>query len=150
MSKVLFEMNDTVSIPKFKRNWSFTLKSSSLKRMLRMGSIALMMVTCFSIVGEVSGQVFAATPPPPNWVSVKSYPPSIGGLTSVSCPSGTATCLAVGSNSNGSTPVALSSTDGASIWISDPLPSGVTSLNSVSCFSTTGCVAVGGAGQMLH
>ncbi len=31
MSKVLFEMNDTVSIPKFKRNWSFTLKSSSLK-----------------------------------------------------------------------------------------------------------------------
>ncbi len=86
-----------------------------------------MMATCFSIVGEVSGQVSAATPPPPNWVSVKSYPPSTGGLTSVSCPSETATCLAVGRNSIGSSPVALSSTDGASIWTSDSFPPGVIS-----------------------
>ncbi len=74
----------------------------------------------------------------------QSVPHLTGTLLAVSCASAT-TCVAVGQNENGSTPVALADEDGN--WNVLPVPAGVTSLTGISCISSADCLAVGSGPQ---
>jgi hypothetical protein len=87
--------------------------------------------------------------------STGTVPSEVGesSLSSVSCAS-TSDCVAVGYYLNGSSYVgtALYSTDGGSTWSTGTLPGGVSYissilLHSVSCASTSDCVAVGEVGN---
>ena len=72
------------------------------------------------------------------WVKVSTFPQTTAGLGEVSCVS--ATCVAVGTIYGMSLVV---SHDGGRSWSSPAVPTGVTTLESVSCATTLHCVAVG-------
>jgi hypothetical protein len=79
--------------------------------------------------------------------STGTLPGGVSDLSSVSCAS-TSDCVAVGQVGSGSSEIGatLYSTDGGSTWSTGTVPSevGESSLSSVSCASTSDCVAVGG------
>ena len=110
-------------------------------KIVRFVSIVLILIA-FIFPTLLQSKIARATTSPSNWFILKSYPPAVYSLKSVSCTSSTF-CVAVGNNSNNSG-VALTSTDGGSTWTQGSLPSAVINLNGVSCTSSTFCVAVGG------
>ncbi|MGD0254524.1 MAG: DUF4214 domain-containing protein [Acidimicrobiales bacterium] len=85
--------------------------------------------------------------------STGTLPGGVSDLSSVSCAS-TSDCVAVGQVGSGSSEIGatLYSTDGGSTWSTGTLPGGVSYissilLHSVSCASTSDCVAVGEVGN---
>lgn len=82
----------------------------------------------------------------PTWTVSDSITAPITAIQSVACPSST-DCYAVGDNSNDEYPtdsgIIFISTDGGTTWTSQSDPSGTTTLNDITCPSTTTCYATG-------
>ena len=81
------------------------------------------------------------------WTS-ESIPSGIGYLTGVACATGTSDCYAVGESTvvdyvDGVVLGAvISTTDGGATWVSDAVPIGVASLQSIACPAVSNCYAV--------
>ena len=99
-------------------------------------------------VVTVSKPVLAGTVVPDSWKISGSYPSNTYSMNGVSCIVATTFCVVVGDGqiSNVLQPefgvIAVSNTSGTN-WTQQTLPTGVVSLNGISCTSTSFCVAVG-------
>ena len=89
------------------------------------------------------GEAAASTDGGNTW-TVQVLPANWGGLSSISCSSGS-TCVATASALGSGVPRAAIDTtsNGGLTWIALPVPSGVSSLSGVSCPTSTACTAVG-------
>ena len=107
---------------------------ASLSTVATLGLIGLLAI-------EGSPDASATTP---SWKTTASYTP-LPNVRAVSCASGSSTCVAVGDD-GGNYASILVSNNGGSTWSAGTVPSGVSSLSTVSCPSAAICYAGGGTG----
>ncbi len=111
---------------------------------------ALSTVTTVAFIGLLGSQLSAlpAAAVAPSWQTAASYTP-LANVAAVSCaPSTTSpTCVAVGDD-GGHLASIIVTQNGGSTWSDSSPPSGVTTLSTVSCPSTSVCYAGGGSGIM--
>ena len=89
------------------------------------------------------GETAASTDGGNTW-TVQSLPANWGGLSSISCSSGS-TCVAAASalGSGVPRPAIDTTSNSGRTWTSLPVPSGISSLSGISCPTSTACTAVG-------
>ncbi|HEY1830796.1 MAG TPA: hypothetical protein VGG38_11170 [Acidimicrobiales bacterium] len=83
--------------------------------------------------GPFAGALLTSSNGGSSWAAAQY--PTVGGLGGVVCPT-SSDCISVGTS-------LLVSSDGGSTWATASVPGGTQALTSVSCMSTTTCVAVG-------